>query len=112
MSTIAKSSVIAANANIDDQLVADAIRLQLRTAMRDGMAVLAVTQSASGLAIDAIFGAAVLGSSLAPVVKATAPIIPDDIIVQAPILKGEQMSLPVNNTTAGAITLGYLISIP
>jgi len=112
MSTIARSDVIAANANIDDQLVAAGVRLQLRTAMRDGMAAIAVTQTAVGLNIDVILGAAVIGSSLAPVVKATAPILPDDIIVQAPILQGEQVSLPVNNTTGGAITLGYLISIP
>lgn len=112
MGIISRSVSIAANANVDDQLVADAVRLQQRTAQADGEAQVWATESATGLRLDIISGDQNPGSNLEPNVRATAPNLQDDMIASVPILGGEVFSLPVRNTTAGALTLNYRIAIP
>ena len=112
MGAIRRSVSVAANAVVDDQLVADAVREQLRRASADGMVDLYATQSAAGLRLDVVMGDQIVASNLEPVVKAIAPIAPDDLIGSFPILAGELVSLPVRNTTAGALTLGYWLDVP
>lgn len=112
MGVIRRSVSIAASAVVDDQLVADSVREQLRRATRDGVVNVYSTQSAAGLRLDLIMGDQVVSSNLEPVVKAIAPIAPDDLVGSFPILEGELVSVPVRNTTAGALTLGYWLDIP
>jgi len=112
MAVIRKSVSIPANTNRDDQLTTDGIRDQSRRASADGMVDLYATQSAAGIELDIICGDAVQGSAIAPVVKAIAPIAPDDIVGSFPIMEGEVVAMPVRNTTGGALTLGYFLDVP
>ena len=112
MSVIRRNVSIGASAVVDDQLVADSVREQLRRATTNGMVRVYMTQSAAGLRTDLVVGDQVVCSNLEPVVKAIAPIAPDDLVGEFPILAGELVSLPVRNTTAGALTLGYFIDVP
>jgi len=112
MSTIKRLDSIAANAVVDDQLVASNVRLQLRTAQEDGLVEMALSQSATGLNVDIIIGDQVVASSLQPNIKASAPLLNEDGVGTFPILAGEQVSLAVRNTTAGALNLGYAIDVP
>jgi len=109
---IQKLVSIAANANVPDQLVADNIMLQQRTAQRDGVADVALIESATGLEIDIFIGGRLMTQAYEPVIKSTAPILPDDIAGSFAIRKGEQLSLGVNNVTAGAVNLGYKLKLP
>lgn len=112
MGAIRRSVSIAASAIVDDQLVADAVREQLRRATIDGILSLYATQSATGLRLDVITGDTVDGSNLEPVVNAAAPLAPDHLIGQFAIVRGELVSLPVRNATAGALTLNYWLDVP
>lgn len=112
MGVIRRSVSIGANAISDDQLVTDSVREQLRRASQNGMVRVFATESATGLRLDLVIGDQVVASNLEPVVKAIAPIAPDDVIGEFPILQGELVSVPVRNTTAGALTLGYFIDVP
>jgi len=112
MSSIRRVDSIAANANIGDQLEAANIRLQLRTAGRTGQFTIAMTQSAVGLRIDIIVANEVITSDAEPVIKSIAPVLPDDLFGTFAIRAGQQVSLAVRNTTAGALNLGYIIDIP
>jgi len=112
MGSIRRQDSIAASAVIDDQLEAANVRLQLRTAQRDGVVTIAMTQSAVGLNVDLIIGDQVIASSAQPVVKSIAPVLPDDLFGTFPIAKGDQVSLPTRNITVGAINLGYIFDLP
>jgi len=112
MSSIKRLDSIAANASVGDQLVAAAVRLQLRTAQVDGVVELALTQSATGLQIDILIGSENVGSDIQPNIKASAPLVNEDGVGSYPILAGEQVSLAVRNTTAGALNLGYALDVP
>lgn len=112
MGVIRRSVSIGANAIQDDQLVADAVREQLRRASQNGMVRIFATESAVGLRLDIVIGDQVVASNMEPVIKAIAPIAPDDIVGEFPILAGELVSVPVRNTTAGALTLGYFLDVP
>lgn len=112
MRVIRRSVSIAASAVVDDQLVADSVREQLRRATSDGMVRVYLTQSAAGLRFDLIMGDVTVVSNGEPVVKSIAPIAPDDLVGEFPILRGELVSLPIRNTTVGAITLGYWLDVP
>jgi len=103
---------IAANSTTGDILEASAVRLQQRTAQRTGITSLAFTQSALGLDLDIYLGGRVESSGTEPVVKSIAPIVPDDQSGSFAIGQGEQVAIPVRNTTGGAITLGILLDTP
>jgi len=112
MSAINEDPSIAANARIGDQLVVDAIILQQRTAQFDGAVSVAATQSATGLALDVYIGGRLASLQYKPIIKATAPVIPDDVVGSFPIRKGEQISLGVSNSTGGALVLFYKLDVP
>jgi len=112
MSSIKRLDSIAANASIGDQLVAAAVRLQLRTAQVDGVVELAMTQSVTGLEVEVIIGSESVASGLQPNIKASAPLVNEDGVGSYPILRGEQVTLGVRNTTAGAINIGYALDVP
>lgn len=100
----------AASANVSDVLTSEA--LPRRVATRDGMCEIGLTGSAAGLSLGVIFGDRVIGSNIAPLVKATAPILPDDRVVREPIMAGEIVSISLVNTVAATNTLRYSIKVP
>jgi len=112
MSSIRLSISVAANDSIDDILSSEFVRLQQRTAQTNGIYTSAFTQSGLGLEIDIIAGARIDSSKTQPVVSSVAPKLPDDLSGSFPIAQGEQVSIPVRNTTAGPLTLGLIIDVP
>ena len=70
-----------------------------------------LNQSATGLVIDFISGKDVVAKDLTPLIKATAPVYPDEFSLQDIGAAGERLTLAVRNTTAGALTLLYTIRI-
>lgn len=61
--------------------------------------------SATGLVIDVYVGPVAVAASLIPLIKATAPIYPEDFVLQFGVLGGQRVKVRVRNTTAGALTL-------
>jgi len=112
MSTIRKTVSLAANESTGDLLVREGIRLQLRTAGFDGVYQMALTQSAIGLEVSLLNGNTNTVDGAEPNVASVGPKLPDDQIGTFPIREGEQVSVPVQNTTAGAITLNLILDVP
>lgn len=112
MGRIYRQSTIPANASNADQLQTDGLQLADRVAKADGPVSFAATQSATGLNCTLQTNKTTIGQSLQPVVKATSPIYPDDLLVDDAIMMNEILALAVNNTTAGAIVLFYAYQIP
>lgn len=103
---------IAASAMVDDQLTVDGVRLSQRTADVDGLCRLMAAETATGLRLALKVSSQDEASNLEPVIKATAPVYPDDVIHETGILAGDEVALAVANTTAGPITLFYDIELP
>jgi len=78
----------------------------------DGVLSVYATESAAGIRLDMTIGDRLAAANLEPIVKAIAPIPPDDLVGMFPVLMGELVTMSVLNTTAGALTLGYLLEIP
>lgn len=112
MSSIRRSISIAAGQTVDDFLEFANIRLQQRTAQVNGVFSIAFTQSAAGILAGIFAGARAISTNTEPVVKSIAPVLPDDLSGTFPIATGEQVSVPITNPTAGAITLGLFIDVP
>lgn len=70
-----------------------------------------LNQSATGLVVDFISGTDVVAKDMAPLIKATAPVYPDDFSLQDIAAAGERLVLAVRNSTGGALTLLYTIRI-
>ncbi len=109
---IIRTVSIAANANVDDQLTVDGVRLSQRRADSDGLVRLMASQSATGLRLALKIGSQDEASNLEPRVLATRPLFPDDVMYEGGILAGDEVALQVLNTTAGALTLNYDIELP
>jgi hypothetical protein len=107
-----RSPSIAANGSSDDQLVTDATREQARRATMNGVCRVWATQSATGLRLDVVVGQEQVSPNVEPFISATGPLDPDHLLGEWPILAGELLSLPVRNTTGGAITLFYRTQVP
>jgi len=112
MSSIRKTVSLAANESTGDILVREGIRLQLRTAMDDGVYTVALTQSALGLEVDILNANSNQADGVEPNVASVGPKLPDDLIGTFPIAANQQVSLPVRNTTAGALTLNLVVDVP
>lgn len=70
-----------------------------------------LNQSATGLICDFISGVDVIAKDYIPLIKATAPVYPDDFSLQDIAAAGERLVLSVRNSTGGALTLLYTIRI-
>lgn len=70
-----------------------------------------LNQSATGLTCDFISGTDVVAKDYIPLIKATMPIYPDEFTLQDIAAAGERLVLSVRNTTAGALTLLYIVRI-
>jgi len=112
MSSIRKTVSLAANESTGDILVREGIRLNLRTAQVDGVFTVALTQSALGLEVDILNANNNVSAGTEPNVSSVGPKLPDDLSGTFPIAEGQQVALPVRNTTAGALTLNLIVDIP
>jgi len=99
---------IAANAT-NDNVMRDQ---QYQTAPFDGYLTLRDTGSATGLRRSLLIsGRSVVDRGFVNT-NNRVPIVPDDIVTtNIPIRAGQQITLPVNNTTAGALTFRAVIDI-
>lgn len=61
--------------------------------------------SAIGLVIDVYTGSDTLCEEMVPLIKATAPVYPDDFTLTDVAAAGERIKVRVRNTTGGALTL-------
>lgn len=61
--------------------------------------------SATGLIIDAYSGTDALVEGMVPLIKATAPIFPDDFTLEDIAAAGERIKVRARNTTGGNLTL-------
>lgn len=97
---------VAANAT-NDNVMRDQ---QYQTAPFDGYATLRDTGSATGLRRSLLIsGRSVVDRGFVNT-NNRIPIVPDDIVTQGvPVAQGQQISVPVFNTTAGALTYRGII---
>lgn len=73
---------------------------------RDSYVSCGFSQTAAGFLVDVSLSARLLASQIVPVVKATAPVKPDDFVVaMAPGAAGERLVISSRNTNVGTITL-------
>ena len=63
------------------------------------------TQSATGLLVSVYAGSDLITSDLAPVIKATSPVNPDDFSVDFDAYEGTRIVVSVRNPTAGTLSL-------
>lgn len=112
MPSVRGSISVPANTAYDDVLIQNAVREQARRCTEDGMVTVALTQSATGLICDVTVGSELEAPSVSPIIKATAPVIPDEVLGSFAGLRGELVSLSCRNTTAGALTLFYALDVP
>lgn len=112
MALIRRSSSIAAGAANADQLTTDGIPLETRVATADGMLTLAATVTVADILLTLLINGQRVTIDAAPVIKATGPLIPDDVIVQVPVAAGDVISMGARSTAGGASVLFYLLDIP
>jgi len=70
-----------------------------------------LVQSATGLVLDVFTGQDALVEAMIPVIKATAPIFPDDFTLEDVAGAGERIKIRVRNITGGALTLFFTVRI-
>jgi hypothetical protein len=71
----------------------------------------AVSGNPGDLLVDFLLGSDVVAQNAGQGVAATGPRVPDDSIGDGDGLPGDQITVRVQNTTAGAIVWGFLIDI-
>lgn len=107
MPIIQKSLSVGASANLTNILSGEFYEFLPYNALVE----VAANQSATGLLIDFISGVDVVAKDFTPLIKATAPVYPDDFALQDIAAAGERLVMAVRNTTAGALTLLYTVRI-
>jgi len=111
--TLRRDVSIAANANVDDQLVVDGHRDAARTASNNGWVKMYATASATGLRLGLFASTRTLGTNLEPFISSTGPLLDGQHFVDAfKVFAGEVIAMSVFNTTAGALTLRYHVAVP
>jgi len=107
MPIIQKSVSVGASASINNQLAGEYFEFLPYNALIE----VGLNQSAAGLLVDFISGTDVVSKDYVPLVKATAPIYPDEFSLQDIAGAGERLVMAIRNTTAGALTLLYTVRI-
>lgn len=62
-----------------------------------------IVSAATGIEVDILIGARSIVTRMLPLVKATAPIYPDDFTVKGGAQAGERVIIRLRNTTGGTI---------
>jgi len=107
MPIIQKSVSVGASTTIANQLAGEFFEFLPYNALIE----IGANQSATGLLIDFISGTDVVCKDYVPLIKATAPIYPDEFTLQDIAAAGERLVMSIRNTTAGALTLLYTVRI-
>jgi len=107
MPIIQKSLSVAGSANLTNILAGEFYEFLPYNALIE----VGANQSATGLLIDFISGTDVVAKDFTPLIKATAPIYPDDFPLQDIAGAGERLVMAVRNTPGGALTLLYTVRI-
>ncbi len=110
MPTMRGSTSIAASTTVENVLTG----LDHEFLSKNALVTLTLAQSATGLVIDFKTNAEDLLASAVPNIAAAAGrcIIPDDtLLAQEPVRQGRRLKLRVVNTTAGALTLNYIVEV-
>lgn len=105
MPVIQNSVSVAANSVVDNVLAGSQYEFLPWHAKVD----FGLVQSAVGLVLDVFSGQDTLAESMAPNVRATAPVNPDDFTLTDVAAAGERLKVRARNTTAGPLTLFYTI---
>lgn len=107
MALIQSSISIAANA-VNDNVIAGS---QWEFLPFNAHLLFGLVQSVTGLVLDVYTGQDALVESMIPIIKATAPIFPDDFTLEDVAGGGERIKIRARNTTGGAIILFFTIRI-
>lgn len=107
MPIIQKTKVFTANENVANLLAGEFFEfLPYNALIEIGLAV-----SAAQVNIDLITGSDVIGKDIKPLVKATAPVYPDDFPYQDIAAAGERIIIAARETAAATPTLLYTVRI-
>jgi hypothetical protein len=68
-----------------------------------------LVQSATGLVLDVFSGRDIVAESYSPVIKATAPVYPDDYPLNDVAALSDRLKIRARNTTGGALTLFFSV---
>ena len=112
MSIVRQSASIAASGANSDQLTTDGVPLETRVATQDGVVTLMAVATLADILITLLVNGQRTTIDARPVIKATGPIYPDDVVAQVPVLAGDVISMATRNTNAAANTLFYYLDIP
>ncbi len=112
MGVVRNTSVLAIGAANNDQLTVDAVPLDIRIVEEDGVLTLAAVATLADVLISLLVNGQRVTADAAPVVKATGPILPEDILAQVPVLEGDIIAMTTRNTNAAANTLFYYLDVP
>lgn len=107
MPIIQKSQSVGATTTISNQLAGEFFEFLPYNALIE----VGLNMSATGLLIDFFSGTDIVCKDYVPLIKATAPIYPDEFVLQDIARMGERLVLSVRNTTGGALTLLYTVRI-
>lgn len=107
MPLIQKSKTFAANENVANLLAGEFFEFLPYTALVE----VGLTVSAAQVLVDFISGQDIVCKDLRPVVKATAPIYPDDFTLSDVVGPGERLVLAARETAAATPTMLYTVRI-
>jgi len=98
---ITKELSVAANSIVDNVISGS----QYEFANKRRIMSMGITAAAAGMLCNINSGGDVVAESFSVPVKATYPIIPDEMYYNDAQERGDRLSVPVQNTTGGAITV-------
>lgn len=105
---MAYQASIAANTQVDNIIAGQ----QYQTAPFDGYLAVRVCGSAAGLRLSLNVQGVSKLSRLFVNANNRVPIQPDDVIISGiPVRAGQQITVPAENTTAGALTLNAIVEL-
>lgn len=105
---MAYQASIAANTQVDNIIAGQ----QYQTAPFDGYLSLRAAGSAAGLRLSTLVQGVSKINRMFVNTNNRVPIQPDDVIISGvPVRAGQQITIPAENTTAGALTLNAIIEL-
>ena len=107
MPVIQKEISVAANA-VEDNIISGSSFEFLRS---NAIVSIGLTGSATGLVANIQSGADIILEESPLLVKASMPIIPDDMYYNDAGIQGDRLVIRVRNTTAGALTVRAVVQI-
>jgi hypothetical protein len=66
---------------------------------------IALNASATGFEVDVLIGSRSIVTRMIPLIKTTAPIVPDDFVIRTGAQAGERIIIRLRNTSGGTLTM-------